>query len=75
MTQYEELRVWARDAIKGEAFAEQFGARFFADAEQAVRNTNIVACTTGPEGSTVIYDSVGIAIMDVAAAYDLTVTK
>jgi len=144
-----ELRLWARTPASGRALAEQIGAVFVADAEQAVRDADIVACTTSatepilqggwlkpgafvtavgwnghdgrelddaamantvivesvdaardqagnvrgsgceifaeigevfagtksvPAGDTVIYDSVGIAIMDVAAAqlaYDL----
>lgn len=146
---WRELRLWARNAEKGRAVADAIGARFVADAEAAVRDADIVACTTSatepvvegawlkpgafvtavgwntldgrelddaamahtvivesveaahnqagnirgsgcaifaeigevyagtktvPAGATVIYDSVGIAIMDVAAAqlaYDL----
>lgn len=146
---WRELRLWARNAAKGQAVADAIGARFVADAEAAVRDADIVACTTSatepvvegawlkpgafvtavgwntldgrelddaamaqtvivesveaahnqagnirgsgctifaeigevyaatktvPAGATVIYDSVGIAIMDVAAAqlaYDL----
>jgi len=138
-----ELRLWARDANRGQALAEEIGATFFADAETAVQDADIVACTTGakqpivhgtwlkpgafvtavgwntpdgrelddaamantvivesreaahdqagnirgseceifaeigeiyantkptPEGATIIFDSVGVAIMDVAAA-------
>jgi len=144
-----ELRLWARTPASGRVLAEEIGAVFVADAEQAVRDADIVACTTSatepilagawlkpgafvtavgwnghdgrelddaamanmvivesvdaardqagnvrgsgceifaeigevfagtkavPAGATVIYDSVGIAIMDVAAAqlaYDL----
>ncbi len=147
---FDELRLWARNAEKGRAVAEEIGAVFHPDAEQAVRDADIVACTTSatepvlqgawlkpgafvtavgwntldgrelddtamantvivesvdaahnqagnirgsgcaifaeigeiyagakevPTGATVIYDSVGIAIMDAAAAklaYDLT---
>jgi thiomorpholine-carboxylate dehydrogenase len=149
---YQELRLWGRNEAAGRPVAEDLGAVFVADAEQAVRDADIVACTTGatepilkgnwlkpgafvasvgwntsdgrelddaamanivlvesveaardqagdvrgsgceifaevgevyagaktvPDGATVIYDSVGIAIMDVAAAklvYDLLVT-
>ncbi len=145
----EQLRLWARHEAKGNALAQQIGATFVGDAEHAVRDADIVACTTSaktpivegawlkegafvssvgwntidgreldddamtgivivesyaaardqagnvrgsgcepfaeigevyagkkavPMGRTVIYDSVGIAIMDVAAAklaYDL----
>ncbi len=146
---YEELRLWARNETQGRAVAREIGAVFVADAEMAVRDADIIACTTSaiepvlkgawikpgafvtsvgwntadgrelddgamantvivesvdaannqagnirasgceifaeigeiyagtktvPEGATVIFDSVGIAIMDVAAAklaYDL----
>ncbi len=151
VTEYEELRLWSRNEARGKALAEEVGATYFANAEQAVRGADIVACTTGakepivkgawlkagafvtavgwntidgrelddeamtntvivesydaardqagnirgsgcqifaeigeiyagskivPEGSTVIYDSVGMAIMDVAAAklaYDIVI--
>jgi len=151
VTEYEELRLWSRNEARGRALAEEVGATYFANPEQAVRDADIIACTTGakeaivegawlktgafvtavgwntidgrelddaamantvivesydaardqagnirgsgceifaeigevyagtktvPKGSTVIYDSVGMAIMDVAAAklaYDLTV--
>ena len=141
--QYDELRLWARNQQKARAAAAEIGATFVADAERAVRDADIVACTTSatapilegawlkagafvtsvgwnsidgrelddeamantvvvesvdaakdqagdvrgsgceifaeigeiyartkrvPQGATVIYDSVGIAIMDVAAA-------
>jgi ornithine cyclodeaminase/alanine dehydrogenase-like protein (mu-crystallin family) len=146
---WKELRLWARNEAHGRQMAKRVGARFFADAEAAVRGADIVACATSakepilhgawlkpgafvtavgwntpdgrelddaamantvivesveaardqagnvrgshceifaeageifsgsktvPEGATVIYDSVGMAIMDVAAAklvYDL----
>jgi thiomorpholine-carboxylate dehydrogenase len=146
---WSELRLWARDARRGQELAEEIGALFFTDAEAAVRDADIVACTTAakepivrgtwlkpgafvtavgwntpdgrelddtamantvivesveaahdqagnirgsgcevfaeigevyannktvPEGATIIFDSVGIAIMDVASAklaYDL----
>jgi len=146
---WRELRLWARDAERGQQLADEIDAVFFHSAEAAVRDADIVACTTAakepilqgawlkpgafvtavgwntldgrelddaamantviveslqaahdqagnirgsgcdifaeigdvytnaktvPEGATVIYDSVGIAIMDVAAAklvYDL----
>lgn len=151
VTEYEELRLWSRNEARGKALAEEVGATYFANAEQAVRGADIIACTTGakepivkgawlkagafvtavgwntidgrelddaamtntvivesydaardqagnirgsgceifaeigevytgsktvPEGSTVIYDSVGMAIMDVVAAklaYDMVV--
>ncbi len=151
VTEYEELRLWSRNEARGKALAEEVGATYIANAEQAVRDADIVACTTSakepivkgawlkagafvtsvgwntidgrelddaamantvivesydaardqagnirgsgceifaeigevytgakivPEGSTVIYDSVGMAIMDVVAAklaYDLVV--
>lgn len=149
VTEFEELRLWSRNEARGKALAEEVGATYIANAEQAVRDADIVACTTAakqpivegawlkagafvtavgwntiegrelddaamantvivesydaardqagnvrgsgceifaeigevyagtkvvPTGSTVIYDSVGMAIMDVAAAklaYDL----
>ena len=146
---WRELRLWSRNPDTGAAVAAELGATFVADPEQAVRDADIVACTTlatepvlegawlkpgafvasvgwngadgrelddaamantvlvesvdaardqagdirvsgcdifaevgeiyagtksVPAGATVIYDSIGIAIMDVAAAklaYDL----
>ncbi len=151
VTKHKELRLWSRDEARGKALAAEFGATYLANAEQAVRDADIVACTTNsiepivkgswlktgafvssvgwntidgrelddtamantvivesysaardqagnirgsgceifaeigeiysttkivPKGSTVIYDSVGMAIMDVVAAklvYDLIV--
>jgi ornithine cyclodeaminase/alanine dehydrogenase-like protein (mu-crystallin family) len=151
VTECKELRLWSRNEARGRALAEEVGATYIANAEQAVRDADIVACTTAakepvvkgawlkagafvtavgwntidgrelddaamantvivesydaardqagnirgsgceifaeigeiyagtkivPKGSTVIYDSVGIAIMDVVAAklaYDLVV--
>lgn len=150
---WKELRIWARDETRGRQMAERLGAKFVANAEAAVRDADIVACTTAaktpivrgewlkpgafvtavgwngpdgrelddaamantiiveskdaarkeagnirgsnceifaeageifagtktvPQGATVIYDSVGIAIMDVAVAklvYDLWSAK
>ena len=147
--QFDGLRLWARNAERAQAAAAEIGATYVANAEHAVRDADIVACTTSatepilegewlkpgafvtsvgwntpegrelddaamantvivesidaandqagdvrgsgctifaevgeifaeaktvPRGATVIYDSVGIAIMDVAAAkfaYDL----
>jgi ornithine cyclodeaminase/alanine dehydrogenase-like protein (mu-crystallin family) len=43
---WKQLRVWARDENKGRAFADRVGATFFADAETAVRDADIIACTT-----------------------------
>jgi len=146
---FQELRLWARNEANGRKVADEIGAIFVADAERAVRDADIVACTTSaidpivegawlkpgafvtsvgwntlegrelddavmantvlvesidaakdqagdirgsgceifaevgeiyagtksvPEGATVVYDSIGVAIMDVAAAklaYDL----
>jgi thiomorpholine-carboxylate dehydrogenase len=151
VTELKELRLWSRNETRGKALAEEVGATYIENAEQAVRDADIVACTTSakepivkgawlkagafvsavgwntvegrelddaamantvivesydaakdqagnirgsgceifaeigevysgtrivPEGSTVIYDSVGMAIMDVAAAklaYDLVI--
>ncbi|MCH9672253.1 MAG: ornithine cyclodeaminase family protein [Gammaproteobacteria bacterium] len=42
----DELRLWARDESKGRAVAEDIGARYFANAEQAVRDADIIACAT-----------------------------
>lgn len=150
---WQELRLWARNEASGRKVAEELGAVFVGDAEQAVRGADIVACTTSatepivegawlkqgafvasvgwntangrelddavmantvlvesvdaardqagdirasgceifgevgeiyagtktvPEGATTVYDSIGIAIMDVAAAqlaYDLLTSK
>ncbi len=147
---YDELRLWARNEQRGRSLSEEIGAVFCPDAEHAVRDADIIACTTSatepilegawlkpgafvtsvgwntldgrelddtamsntvivesidaaknqagdirgsrckifgeigeiyagskivPEGATIIYDSVGIAIMDAAAAklaYDLS---
>jgi thiomorpholine-carboxylate dehydrogenase len=41
-----ELRIWARDETRGRQLAERLGARFVADAQAAVRDADIVACTT-----------------------------
>ncbi|MDE0058821.1 MAG: hypothetical protein OXI22_16755 [Defluviicoccus sp.] len=41
-----ELRLWARSEFAGRACAEEIGAVFVADAERAVRDADIVACTT-----------------------------
>ncbi|MFT5507101.1 MAG: ornithine cyclodeaminase/alanine dehydrogenase-like protein (mu-crystallin family) [Hyphomicrobiaceae bacterium] len=151
--QWSELRLWARNESRGRRVADDIGARFIADAEQSVRDADIVICTTSatepvlngdwlkqgafvsavgwntldgrelddaamantvivesveaanhqagnirnsgceifaeigeiyagtktvPAGATIIYDSVGIAIMDVAAAklaYDLITAR
>ena len=43
---WSELRLWARNAERGQALAEEIGAVWFADAEAAVREADIVACTT-----------------------------
>ena len=41
-----ELRLWARSEDSGRACADEIGAVFVADAETAVRDADIVACTT-----------------------------
>ncbi len=41
-----EMRLWARNADHGRAVAEDIGAVFCAEAERAVRDADIVACTT-----------------------------
>ena len=41
-----ELRLWARNEASGRAAAEAVGAAFMGDAERAVRDADIVACTT-----------------------------
>ena len=41
-----ELRLWARTESAGRACAEEIGAVFMNDAETAVRDADIVACTT-----------------------------
>ncbi|MFT7650013.1 MAG: ornithine cyclodeaminase/alanine dehydrogenase-like protein (mu-crystallin family) [Candidatus Poriferisodalaceae bacterium] len=41
-----ELRIWARDSNRGQELADELGAVWFADAEAAVRDADIVACTT-----------------------------
>jgi ornithine cyclodeaminase/alanine dehydrogenase-like protein (mu-crystallin family) len=41
-----ELRLWSRTETSGYAAAADIGAVFVADAEQAVRGADIVACTT-----------------------------
>ncbi len=43
---WQELRLWARDSVKGQAAADEVGATFVADAQQAVRGADIIACTT-----------------------------
>jgi thiomorpholine-carboxylate dehydrogenase len=41
-----ELRIWARDETRGRRLAERLGAKFVANAEAAVRDADIIACTT-----------------------------
>lgn len=41
-----ELRLWSRNEASGRPVAEDLGARYFASAEEAVRDADIVACTT-----------------------------
>jgi ornithine cyclodeaminase/alanine dehydrogenase-like protein (mu-crystallin family) len=42
----DELRLWARNEARGRAVADELGATFYADAEAAVRDADIVACAT-----------------------------
>ncbi|MDE0797340.1 MAG: ornithine cyclodeaminase family protein [Alphaproteobacteria bacterium] len=42
----DELRLWSRTETSGYAAAADIGAVFVADAEQAVRGADIIACTT-----------------------------
>jgi thiomorpholine-carboxylate dehydrogenase len=44
--EFGELRLWARNEGHGRALAEEIGAVFCAQAEQAVRDADIIACTT-----------------------------
>lgn len=46
ITEYQELRLWSRNEARGRALAEEVGATYIANAEQAVRDADIVACTT-----------------------------
>lgn len=43
---FQEIRLWARNEATGRSLCEEIGADFFADAEQAVRDADVVACTT-----------------------------
>lgn len=43
---WEELRLWARNEEHGRAVADELGAVFCTDAQKAVRDADIVACTT-----------------------------
>lgn len=43
---FDELRLWARSEERGRAMAAELGATFVADAQSAVRDADIVACTT-----------------------------
>jgi len=44
--QFDEIRLWARNEQNARQAAADIGATFVADAEQAVRDADIVACTT-----------------------------
>ncbi len=44
--EWKQLRLWSRNAERGEALAQELGAQFFSNAEDAVQNADIVACTT-----------------------------
>lgn len=44
--EFSELRLWARNETNGRKTAEEIGANFVGDAERAVRDADIVACTT-----------------------------
>lgn len=68
---FNELQLWARDdAARDQAGnIRGSGCEIFAEIGEIYAGTKTV-----PEGATIIYDSVGVAIMDVAAAklaYDL----
>lgn len=41
-----ELRLWSRNEASGRPVADDLGARYFSSAEEAVRDADIVACTT-----------------------------
>ncbi|MEM7249941.1 MAG: ornithine cyclodeaminase family protein [Pseudomonadota bacterium] len=41
-----EVRVWSRNETRGRAFATDIEATYYADPADAVRNADIVACTT-----------------------------
>lgn len=45
--QFGELRLWARNEDRGRSMADEIGATFYPVAEKAVRDADIVACTTG----------------------------
>ncbi len=43
---WKELRLWSRNTERGETLAQELGAQFFSNADDAVRNADIVAFTT-----------------------------
>ncbi|SEQ90563.1 thiomorpholine-carboxylate dehydrogenase [Nitrosomonas sp. Nm51] len=43
---FKAFRLWSRNEARGQALADKIGARYYADAEQAVRGADIIACTT-----------------------------
>ncbi|WP_421699086.1 ornithine cyclodeaminase family protein [Ancylobacter sp.] len=43
---FQEIRVWARNSEKAQAFAAEIGATAYASAEEAVRGADVVATTT-----------------------------
>ncbi|SCW67013.1 ornithine cyclodeaminase family protein [Ancylobacter rudongensis] len=43
---FDEVRVWARDVAKAQAFAAEIGATAYASAEDAVRGADVIATTT-----------------------------
>lgn len=43
---FKAFRLWSRNEARGQALADKIGATFYADAEQAVRGADIIACTT-----------------------------
>jgi ornithine cyclodeaminase/alanine dehydrogenase-like protein (mu-crystallin family) len=51
-----ELRLWSRTEATGRAVAEEIGATFVGDAEAAVRDADIVACTTAAKQPVVMGD-------------------
>lgn len=43
---FQEIRVWARDFARAQAFAAEIGATAYASAEEAVRGADVIATTT-----------------------------
>jgi ornithine cyclodeaminase/alanine dehydrogenase-like protein (mu-crystallin family) len=51
-----ELRLWSRTEATGRAVAEEIGAAYFTDAEAAVHDADIIACTTASKEPVVMGD-------------------